>query len=74
MTITRTQLYAARKALVWTQIRPGAKADVGTTTINPFERGLKPPCESILHMLRSSLEDADVLIDKNGQVTLRDKK
>jgi transcriptional regulator with XRE-family HTH domain len=66
MTITGPQLYAARKALGWTQIRLGAKADVGTTTINQYERSLKPPCESILDRLRSSLEDAGVLIDENG--------
>jgi transcriptional regulator with XRE-family HTH domain len=74
MTITGSQLLAARKALGWTQIRLGARADVGTTTINQFERGLKPPCESILLRLRSSLEEAGVTIDENGQVTLRTRK
>jgi transcriptional regulator with XRE-family HTH domain len=58
----------------WTQIRLGARADVGTTTINQLERGLKPPCESILQRLRSCLEDAGVKIDERRQVTLREGK
>ncbi|WP_043646041.1 helix-turn-helix transcriptional regulator [Caenispirillum salinarum] len=66
--LTPSQSRAARALLGWSQQQLAEKAEVAKQTLADFERGARTPYDRTLRDIRSTLEDAGVLLldSENG--------
>jgi transcriptional regulator with XRE-family HTH domain len=74
MTITVSQLRAARGLLGWSQEKLAEESGVGRATIADFEAGKRAPYDRTLEQLRAALEAAGVEFTNGGQPGVRTRK
>jgi hypothetical protein len=73
MTITATQMKAARGLLGWSRLKLSVKSDVGVFVIGRFESGLRVPRSETLNNIIRTLEAAGIMFANTGKPSMKPK-